>query len=90
MLPAIIYVLKVDAGCGMFDGRMETFIKVAECGSFTKAADDLYITPTAVMKQINALEKELEVTLFDRTNRGLRSALRAGIRRAGRATVSCT
>lgn len=74
----------------MFDGRMETFIKVAECGSFTKAADDLYITPTAVMKQINALEKELEVTLFDRTNRGLRSALRAGIRRAGRATVSCT
>ena len=72
MLPAIIYVLKVDAGCGMFDGRLETFIKVAECGSFTKAADDLYITPTAVMKQINALEKELEVTLFDRTNRGLR------------------
>ena len=52
--------------------RLETFIKVAECGSFTKAADDLYITPTAVMKQINALEKELEVTLFDRTNRGLR------------------
>ena len=56
----------------MFDGRLETFIKVAECGSFTKAADDLYITPTAVMKQINALEKELEVTLFDRSNHGLR------------------
>lgn len=56
----------------MFDGRLETFIKVSECGSFTKAADDLYITPTAVMKQINALEKELEVTLFDRTNHGLR------------------
>ena len=56
----------------MFDGRLETFIKVAECGSFTKAADDLYITPTAAMKQINALEKELEVTLFDRSNHGLR------------------
>ncbi len=56
----------------MFDGRLETFIKVAECGSFTKAADDLYITPTAVMKQINALEKELSATLFDRTNHGLR------------------
>ncbi len=41
----------------MFDGKLETFIKVAECGSFTKAAEDLYITPTAVMKQINALEK---------------------------------
>lgn len=56
----------------MFEGRLETFIKVAECGSFTKAADDLYITPTAVMKQVNALEKELEVTLFDRSNHGLR------------------
>lgn len=39
----------------MFDGGPETFIKVAECGSFTSAADALYITPTAVMKQINAL-----------------------------------
>lgn len=56
----------------MFDGRLETFIKVAEVGSFTKAADDLYITPTAVMKQINALEKELSVSLFGRTNHGLR------------------
>ena len=56
----------------MFDGRLETFVKVAECGSFTKAADALFVTPTAVMKQINALEKELSVTLFDRTNHGLR------------------
>ena len=55
----------------MFDGRLETFVKVAECGSFTKAADALFVTPTAVMKQINALEKELSVTLFDRTNQGL-------------------
>ena len=56
----------------MFDGRLETFVKVAECGSFTKAADALFVTPTAVMKQINALEKELSVTLFTRTNHGLR------------------
>ena len=56
----------------MFDGRLETFVKVAECGSFTKAAEDLFVTPTAVMKQINALEKELSVTLFTRTNHGLR------------------
>ena len=56
----------------MFDGRLETFVKVAECGSFTKAADALFVTPTAVMKQINALEKELSVMLFTRTNHGLR------------------
>lgn len=56
----------------MFDGRLDTFVKVAEIGSFTKAADALYITPTAVMKQINALENELAVALFDRTHHGLR------------------
>ena len=56
----------------MFEGRLETFIKVAECGSFAKAAESLYITPTAVMKQINALERELSVVLFDRSNHGLR------------------
>ena len=56
----------------MFEGRLETFIKVAECGSFAKAAESLYVTPTAVMKQINALEKELSATLFDRSNHGLR------------------
>ena len=41
----------------MFDGRLETFVKVAQSGSFTKAAEELYLTPTAVMKQINALER---------------------------------
>ena len=71
-MSVIIYVLKVNTGYEMFDGRLETLMKVAECGSFTKAAEDLYITPTAVMKQINALEKEISVTLFDRTNHGLR------------------
>lgn len=56
----------------MFDGRLETFVKVAECGSFSRAAEDLFVTPTAVMKQINSIEKELSVTLFERTNHGLR------------------
>lgn len=55
----------------MFDGRLETFVKVAQSGSFTKAAEELYLTPTAVMKQINALEKDFRVALFDRTNHGL-------------------
>lgn len=56
----------------MFDGRLETFIKVAECGSFTKAAEALFVTATAVMKQINALEGELSARLFERTNHGLK------------------
>ena len=55
----------------MYNPQLTTFISVSENGSFTKAADALFITPTAVMKQINALEERLGITLFDRTNHGL-------------------
>lgn len=55
----------------MYNPQLATFVSVAENGSFTKAADALFITPTAVMKQINALEERLGVTLFARTNHGL-------------------
>ena len=55
----------------MYNPQLTTFISVAENGSFTKAADALYITPTAVMKQINTLEERLGIILFDRTNHGL-------------------
>ena len=55
----------------MYNPQLTTFISVAENGSFTKAADALFITPTAVMKQINTLEERLGITLFDRTNHGL-------------------
>ena len=50
---------------------LETFIKVAEYGSFRKAADAMYITPSAVIKQVDALEEEVGAALFDRTHRGL-------------------
>lgn len=56
----------------MHNPLLETFILVAENGSFSKAAEQLYISPTAVMKQINTLESHLSVTLFERTNHGLR------------------
>lgn len=39
--------------------------------SFTKAADDLAVTPAAVGQQIRALEETLGVVLFRRTARGL-------------------
>lgn len=44
---------------------------VAELGSFNKAAEKLHISPPAVIKQINLLEKSLGVQLFLRTHRGL-------------------
>ena len=56
----------------MYDPALDTFIAVAECGSFTKAAQRLYISSTAVMKQMNALERRLELKLLDRTPAGVR------------------
>lgn len=55
----------------MYNHQLDTFLKVAEKGSFSKAAEDLYISPTAVIKQMNLLESSLGVTLFNRTHRGL-------------------
>lgn len=55
----------------MYNHQLETFIKVADAGSFNKAAEESYITPTAVIKQINLLEDSLKVTLFERSHRGL-------------------
>ena len=55
----------------MYNPVLSTFISVAESGSFTKAAEALFITPPAVMKQINSLEERLGITLFDRSNHGL-------------------
>ena len=55
----------------MYNPQLETFLRVADAGSFNKAAEEAFITPTAVIKQINSLEDSLGVKLFDRTHRGL-------------------
>lgn len=55
----------------MHNKQLDTFLKIAELGSFSKAADALYITPSAVIQQINSLESSLEVRLLDRTSRGV-------------------
>jgi len=55
----------------LYNHQLDTFLQVADAGSFSKAAELLYISSTAVMKQINLLENMLEVELFVRTPRGL-------------------
>lgn len=62
----------------MYNPQLETFIRVADAGSFSKAAEQSFITPTAVIKQINLLEDGLGVKLFERTHRGL-TLTRAGV-----------
>lgn len=55
----------------MYNPQLETFLCVAEAGSFNRAAERLYISPPAVIKQINLLEESLDLQLFVRTHRGL-------------------
>ncbi|MGN0144734.1 MAG: LysR family transcriptional regulator [Clostridium sp.] len=55
----------------MFNPLLSTFIAAADLGSFAKAAEHLYISPTAVMKQINALESHINLQLFERTHTGI-------------------
>lgn len=56
----------------MYNHMLDTFIAVADCGSLTKAAEKLYISPTAVMKQMNTLENHLDLKLIERTPSGIR------------------
>ena len=55
----------------MYNPLLDTFIAVADCKSFTKAADKLYISPTAVMKQMNTLENHLNLKLIERSPSGV-------------------
>lgn len=55
----------------MFNHNLTAFVYAIDCGSFTKAAEKLFITPTAVMKQINSLESHLNLKLIERTSQGV-------------------
>lgn len=56
----------------MYNKQLDAFIKAAEMGSFSKAAADLFITPSSLIQQINLLESHLGVSLFIRSARGVK------------------
>ena len=49
--------------------QVQYVLAVATTGSFSAAAEELYISQSSLSKQIMALEKELDVALFDRSRR---------------------
>lgn len=55
----------------MYSRQLFTFVNVVEQGSFSKAADRLYLTTVSVMNQINALEMRIGVKLLDRSHKGI-------------------
>lgn len=56
----------------MDTAQLNAFITVAEHQSFSKAAEQLYLTQSAVSKRIATLENDLDVTLFERFGQRIR------------------
>lgn len=55
----------------MYNHQLDAFIKVAETGSFSKAAEAMNISAPALLQQVNLLEDRHGLTLFNRTNHGV-------------------
>jgi DNA-binding transcriptional LysR family regulator len=51
--------------------RLHTFVRVARTLNFTEAARQIHRTQSSVTEQVQALESDLGVALFDRANRKL-------------------
>ena len=51
---------------------IKAFITVSETGSFSRAAEALFLTQPAISKRIQALEHALGITLFDRIGKSVR------------------
>lgn len=56
----------------MDTASLQAFLAVAELGSFSRAAQQIFLTQPAVSKRIRALETELKTRLFDRIGRRIR------------------
>lgn len=50
---------------------LEYALAVAEMGSFTRAAEKVYVAQSSLSRKISALEKELNVELFSRSGHGV-------------------
>lgn len=51
--------------------QLKYAVKVAECGSITEASRRLYVSQPSITGAIHELEREMNVHIFDRTNKGV-------------------
>lgn len=56
----------------MYNPQLDAFIKATDCGSFSKAAEAMYISAPAIIQQINLLEAGCGFKLFVRSNHGVK------------------
>ena len=66
--------------------ELRSFVKVAQCGGFSRAAKELFIAQPALSRQIAKLEEQLQVALFIRHGRDVELTA-AGARLLERADV---
>ena len=55
----------------MYSRHVEAFVRVVECGSFTKAAAEAHVSANALVKQVNLFEAEVGVKLLERSHAGV-------------------
>lgn len=55
----------------MTQNQIDYFISVSTTKSIAKSAQKLYVSQSAISKQITLLEKEFGIILFERTNKGV-------------------
>ena len=58
--------------------QLESFLAVAEAGSFTRASSRMSIAQPSLSYSIRAVERELGATLFERHGRGVRLTAAGG------------
>ena len=51
--------------------QLKYVVTVAEAGTITEAANHLYISQPSLTNAIHELEKEMRITIFLRTNKGI-------------------
>ncbi len=51
--------------------QLRYLVRIAECGSMGRAAQELFVSQPSLSKSVSELEAEMGVTIFRRTNRGV-------------------
>lgn len=61
--------------------QIKYFVAIVDCNSFTEAAEECFISQSAISQQINALESELGVKLTKRDGRKIQERHRKNTKR---------